>query len=90
MSGSALRKICIVTGTRADYGLLRWVIDGIHKSKQLQLQLVATGMHLSPEFGLTVQQIEADGYPIDWRVEMLLKEDAKVAIKNFAGEDSED
>jgi GDP/UDP-N,N'-diacetylbacillosamine 2-epimerase (hydrolysing) len=85
MSGSALRKICIVTGTRADYGLLRWVIDGIHKSKQLQLQLVATGMHLSPEFGLTVQQIEADGYPIDWRVEMLLSSDTAVGITKSMG-----
>lgn len=85
MSGSALRKICIVTGTRADYGLLRWVIDGIHKSKKLQLQLVATGMHLSPEFGLTVQQIEADGYPIDWRVEMLLSSDTAVGITKSMG-----
>lgn len=85
MSGSALRKICIVTGTRADYGLLRWVIDGIHSSKQLQLQLVVTGMHLSPEFGLTVQQIEADGYPIDWRVEMLLSSDTAVGITKSMG-----
>lgn len=85
MSGSAVRKICIVTGTRADYGLLRWVIDGIHSSKQLQLQLVATGMHLSPEFGLTVQQIESDGYPIDCRVEMLLSSDTAVGITKSMG-----
>jgi len=85
MSGSALRKICIVTGTRADYGLLHWVIDGIQSSKQLQLQLVVTGMHLSPEFGLTVQQIEADGYPIDWRVEMLLSSDTAVGITKSMG-----
>ena len=85
MSDSALRKVCIVTGTRADYGLLRWVIDGIHISKQLQLQLVVTGMHLSPEFGLTVQQIEADGYPIDWRVEMLLSSDTAVGITKSMG-----
>ena len=85
MIDSALRKVCIVTGTRADYGLLRWVIDGIQSSKQLQLQLVATGMHLSPEFGLTVQQIEADGYPIDWRVEMLLRSDTAVGITKSMG-----
>ncbi|WP_341880180.1 UDP-N-acetylglucosamine 2-epimerase [Synechococcus sp. UW140] len=85
MSGSALRKVCIVTGTRADYGLLRWVIDGIQSSKQLQLQLVVTGMHLSPEFGLTVHQIEADGYPIDWRVEMLLSSDTAVGITKSMG-----
>jgi GDP/UDP-N,N'-diacetylbacillosamine 2-epimerase (hydrolysing) len=85
MSSSALRKVCIVTGTRADYGLLRWVIDGIHISKQLQLQIVVTGMHLSPEFGLTVQHIEADGYPIDWRVEMLLSSDTAVSITKSMG-----
>ena len=85
MSDSALRKVCVVTGTRADYGLLRWVIDGIHISKQLQLQLVVTGMHLSPEFGLTVQQIEADGYPIDWRVEILLSSDTAVGITKSMG-----
>ena len=85
MSDSALRKVCIVTGTRADYGLLRWVIDGIHSSKILQLQMVVTGMHLSPEFGLTVQQIEADGYPIDWRVEILLSSDTAVGITKSMG-----
>ena len=55
----AKRKICVVTGTRAEYGLLRLVIDGIAKSPALELQLIATGMHLSPEFGLTVKEIEA-------------------------------
>ena len=85
MSSPLFRKICIVTGTRADYGLLRWVIDGIHRSKQLQLQLVVTGMHLSSEFGLTVQQIQADGYPIDWRVEMLLSSDTAVGITKSMG-----
>ena len=53
------RRICIVTGTRAEYGLLRGVIDGVHRSPNLQLQLLATGMHLSPEFGLTYREIEA-------------------------------
>ena len=47
------RKICVVTGTRAEYGLLRWVMDGIRESDQLKLQVIATGMHLSHEFGLT-------------------------------------
>jgi len=50
----------VLTGTRAEYGLLRWVIDCIAMSPVLELQLIATGMHLSPEFGLTVQEIEAD------------------------------
>ena len=59
-----IEKVCVVTGTRADYGLLRWVIDGIEKSAKLELQLIATGMHLSSEFGLTVKEIEDDGYKI--------------------------
>ena len=79
------RKICVVTGTRAEYGLLRWVIDGIFNSCSLELQLIATGMHLSPEFGLTVQEIEADGYHINRRVEMLLSSDTPVGITKSMG-----
>ena len=81
----AKRKICVVTGTRAEYGLLRWVIDGIAKSPVLELQLIATGMHLSPEFGLTVQEIEADAYRIDRKVEMLLSSDTPVGITKSMG-----
>jgi GDP/UDP-N,N'-diacetylbacillosamine 2-epimerase (hydrolysing) len=81
----AKRKICVVTGTRAEYGLLRWVIDGIAKSPVLELQLIATGMHLSPEFGLTVQEIEASGYRIDRRIEMLLSSDTAVGISKSMG-----
>ena len=81
----AKHKICVVTGTRAEYGLLRWVIDGIAKSTVLELQLIATGMHLSPEFGLTVQEIEADGYRIDCKVEMLLSSDTPVGITKSMG-----
>ena len=55
-----MKKICIVTGTRADYGLLRWVMEGIRNSKELGLQVIATGMHLSPEFGRTYLEIEND------------------------------
>ncbi|MFC1537159.1 UDP-N-acetylglucosamine 2-epimerase (hydrolyzing), partial [Pseudomonadota bacterium] len=51
------RKICVITGTRADYGLLRWVMQGIKDDSELTLQLIATGMHLSPEFGLTYREI---------------------------------
>jgi GDP/UDP-N,N'-diacetylbacillosamine 2-epimerase (hydrolysing) len=79
------RKICVVTGTRAEYGLLRWVIDGIAKSPVLRLQLIVTGMHLSPEFGLTVQEIEVDGHRIDRRVEMLLSSDSPVGITKSMG-----
>lgn len=81
----AKRKICVVTGTRAEYGLLRWVIDGIVKSPLLELQLVVTGMHLSPEFGLTVQEIEADGHRIARKVEMLLSSDTPVGITKSMG-----
>jgi GDP/UDP-N,N'-diacetylbacillosamine 2-epimerase (hydrolysing) len=75
----------VVTGTRAEYGLLSWVIDGIAKSPVLELQLIATGMHLSPEFGFTVQEIEADGHRIDRKVEMLLSSDTPVGITKSMG-----
>ena len=81
----AKRKICVVTGTRAEYGLLRWVIDGIARSPVLELQLIATGMHLSPEFGLTVHEIESDGYRIDSKVEMLLSSDTAVGVTKSMG-----
>ena len=56
------RKICIITGTRAEYGLLSGLMGEVRESKKLDLQIIATGMHLSPEFGLTYQQIEQDGF----------------------------
>lgn len=75
-----MKKVCVVTGTRAEYGLLKPVIDKIHRAEDLELQLVATGMHLSPEFGLTYEEIEADGYPVIDKVEMLLSSDTGVGI----------
>lgn len=80
-----MKKILVVTGTRAEYGLLRWVIDGIAKSSLLELQLCVTGMHLSPEFGLTYKEIEADGYQIDSKVEMLLSADTSSAVTKSMG-----
>lgn len=74
------RKICVLTGTRAEYGLLRWVMHEIKNSAELELQVIATGMHLSPEFGLTYKEIEADGFQIDRKVEMLLSSDTPVGI----------
>ncbi|MFD1903620.1 hypothetical protein ACFSQ7_05045 [Paenibacillus rhizoplanae] len=59
------RKICIVTGTRAEYGLLYRIMKEIQADDELDLQLIATGMHLSPEFGLTYKQIEEDGFIIN-------------------------
>ena len=79
------RKICVVTGTRAEYGLLRWVIDGIHRASDLQLQIIATGMHLSPEFGFTYREIEKDGFYIDRKVEMLLSSDTTVGLAKSMG-----
>ena len=79
------RKICIVTGTRAEYGLLYWLMKEIGADPDLQLQIIATGMHLSPEFGLTYQQIEADGFTIDAKVEMLLSSDSPVGIAKSMG-----
>jgi len=80
-----MKKICVVTGTRAEYGLLRWVMEGIRQSSALELQLIATGMHLSPEFGMTVEAIEADGFKIDRKVEMLLSSDTAVGITKSMG-----
>jgi len=80
-----MKKICIVTGSRAEYGLLRWVIEGIRQSSQLELQLIATGMHLSPEFGMTVDAIEADGFTIERKVEMLLSSDTAVGVTKSMG-----
>ena len=79
------RKICVVTGTRAEYGLLRWLMDGINKSTKLDLQIVVTGMHLSPEFGLTYQEIENDGFKIDKKIEMLLSADTPSSISKSTG-----
>lgn len=80
-----MRKIAIVTGTRAEYGLLYWIIKGIHEDNELELQLIVTGMHLSPEFGLTVKEIEKDGFPIAERVEMLLSSDTETAVATSMG-----
>jgi GDP/UDP-N,N'-diacetylbacillosamine 2-epimerase (hydrolysing) len=80
-----MKKVCVVTGTRAEYGLLRWVVEGIRQSPVLDLQLIATGMHLSPEFGMTVNAIETDGYHVDRKVEMLLSSDTAVGITKSMG-----
>ena len=75
----------MVTGSRAEYGLLRWVIQGIRDDSELTLQIIATGMHLSPEFGLTYREIEQDGFQIDHKVEMLTSSDTAVGIAKSMG-----
>ncbi|QOI43098.1 UDP-N-acetylglucosamine 2-epimerase (hydrolyzing) [Leptospira interrogans serovar Canicola] len=79
------RKICVITGTRADYGLLRWLILEISKSSKLDLQIIATGMHLSPEFGLTYKEIENDGFLIHKKIEILLSSDSTVGVSKSIG-----
>jgi GDP/UDP-N,N'-diacetylbacillosamine 2-epimerase (hydrolysing) len=79
------RKICVVTGTRAEYGLLQGVMKGIRDSGSLALQVIATGMHLSPEFGLTYRDIENDGFGIDAKVEVLLSSDTAVGLAKSMG-----
>ena len=80
-----MKTICVVTGTRAEYGLLRWVMEGIQESPLLNLQLVVTGMHLSPEFGLTINEIKNDGFMVDRCVEMLVSSDTPVGITKSIG-----
>ncbi|WP_103019497.1 UDP-N-acetylglucosamine 2-epimerase [Salinibacter altiplanensis] len=81
----AKRRICFVTGTRAEYGLMQWVLHEIQQDPDLELQIIATGMHLSPEFGLTYQAIEEDGFEIDEKVEMLLSSDTPVGVAKSMG-----
>lgn len=80
-----MRKICIITGSRAEYGLLYWLIREIDSDDALKLQLIVTGSHLSPEFGLTWREIEKDGFPIDDKIETLLSSDTETGIAKSAG-----
>lgn len=79
------RKICFVTGSRADFGLLIWPMRAIQATPGLTLQLVATGMHLSPEFGYTVTNIRDEGFTVDETVETLLSSDSGVGVAKSVG-----
>lgn len=79
------RKVCVVTGTRAEYGLLYPVLKEIQSRRELSLQLVATTAHLSNEFGLTYKQIEKDGFNIDEKIDNLLSSDTKSSIAKSNG-----
>ena len=79
------RKICVVTGTRAEYGLLCRLMKEINADSDLDLQIIVTGAHLSPEFGLTYREIERDGFHIDEKIEMLLSSDTPVGITKSMG-----
>jgi len=80
-----MKKICIVTGSRAEYGLLYWLIKDLNNSPEFEMQLVVTGMHLSPEFGSTYSEIEKDGFKIDKKVEMLLSSDSSNGVVKSMG-----
>lgn len=75
-----MTTVCVVTGTRAEYGLLRPVIRALRADDRFRTQVVATGSHLSPEFGTTVREIEADGIAVDARLEVLLSSDTPVGV----------
>ena len=79
------KKICIVTAARAEYGLLRPVINKIMRDGQLEAMVAVTGAHLSPEFGLTAREIEKDGIAIDKKIEILLSADTAPAISKSMG-----
>ena len=80
-----LKNIAVFTGTRAEYGLLYWLLKDIEADSELNLQLLVSGMHLSPEFGNTYQQIEADGFIIDEKIEILLSSDSAVGVAKSMG-----
>lgn len=80
-----MKKICIITAARSEYGLLKWVIDGVYHDPELELQLVVTGAHLSEEHGNTIRFIEEDGYPIAARVDMHLASDNRKDIVRSMG-----
>ncbi len=73
------RKICVVTGSRSDYGLLYWLLKEIENDDELELQIIATGMHLSEEFGLTYKEIEKD-FKINKKINIFLSSDTSVGI----------
>jgi len=81
-----MRKICVFTGSRAEYGLLKPLMEEIKKDRRLHLQVLVSGMHLSREFGLTVKEIEKDGFKINEKVKMPLLSDKEKAIANSMGE----
>jgi UDP-hydrolysing UDP-N-acetyl-D-glucosamine 2-epimerase len=78
-------KVCVVTAARSEYGLLRWVMKEIADSRDMPLQLIVTGAHLSPEYGLTWKEIEADGFAIDARVDMGLDSDNAASLVRSMG-----
>lgn len=79
------KTICVLTATRAEYGLLKPLIAKLAKVPEFELKIVVTGMHLSPEFGLTYKEIEQDGFVIDKKIEILLSADSPTAVSKSMG-----
>tara|TARA_Y100000385_G_C13102734_1_gene645569 strand:- start:969 stop:2126 length:1158 start_codon:yes stop_codon:yes gene_type:complete len=80
-----MKKICIFTGGRAEYGLLRPLLIELKNNKDIELQILVSGMHLSSEFGLTYKEIEKDGFTCNEKVEMILSSDTPIAISKSMG-----
>ena len=80
-----MKRIGIMTGTRAEYGLFKSLMQEINKDNDLELYLIVSGMHLSPEFGMTYKEIEEDGFEINAKVEMLLSSDSPAGISKSIG-----
>lgn len=80
-----MKRICVVTATRAEYGLLKNIIFKLKRNSDFEVNIVATGMHLSAEFGLTYKEIEKDGLEIDEKIEILLSSDTPVSISKSMG-----
>ncbi len=80
-----MRKICVITGTRAEYGLLRWIMQGIKDDPELLLQLIVTGTHLSKDHGFTYRFIEEDGFNIDSKIDILTISDSAIDIAKSIG-----
>ena len=78
-------KVCFITGTRAEYGLLKPLISEMLRDNFFEVKIIATGMHLSPEFGLTYKEIEKDGLEIDEKIEILLSSDTPVGVSKAMG-----
>ena len=79
------KRICVVTATRAEYGLLKPIIEKLAASRTFEVQVAVTGAHLSPEFGLTYREIEKDGIAIHKKIEMLLSADTPSAVSKSMG-----
>jgi UDP-N-acetylglucosamine 2-epimerase (non-hydrolysing)/GDP/UDP-N,N'-diacetylbacillosamine 2-epimerase (hydrolysing) len=82
---SKSRKICVVTSTRADYGLLYWLLKSLKAAPGIDLKIIATGTHLSPIHGMTVNEIEQDGFTICERVSILSRDDSSVGVAKSLG-----